>query len=239
VKEGLPPAAVLAGGLGTRIRSVAGGTPKVLLPVEGRPFLSHLLERLGEEGVSRTVLLTGHGAPEVWSMAVRFAPPGLVLEESREETPRGTGGALRDALPRLGGTFFVMNGDTWLDASLADLLGFHRDHRAILSLLLVRETRAEEKGTVRVGEDGFVTAFAEKTGEGSGLINAGVYAVEARALEGAAPTGLVSLERELIPALLAGGEPVAAWVVDAPFVDIGLPEDYERVKDALPRRINR
>jgi NDP-sugar pyrophosphorylase family protein len=239
VSEEFPPAAVLAGGLGTRIRSVTGGTPKVLLPVEGRPFLAHLLERLQGEGVARAVLLTGHGAPEVWEEAVRCAPPGLDLEESREETPRGTGGALRDALPRLGGTFFLLNGDTWLDASLAGLLALHRAHRAVLSLLLVPETRAEEKGTVRLGPDGLLTGFAEKTGEGSGLINAGVYAVDARALEGAAPTGLVSLEKEIIPALLAGGHPVAGQVVDAPFVDIGLPEDYDRVRDALPRRINR
>jgi len=239
VKEEMPPAAVLAGGFGTRIRSVAGDTPKVLLPVEGKPFLAHLLDRLAAEGVGRAVLLTGHRAEEVWTAARRFAPPGLVLEESREAAPRGTGGALRDALPRFGERFLALNGDTWLDASLADLLSFHRSHGAVLSLFLVRETEAGEKGTVRLGEDGAVTAFSEKTSAGSGLINAGVYAMEARALDGAGTTGVVSLEREILPGLLAAGKPVAGRVAEAPFVDIGLPEDYRRVRDALPRRINR
>jgi NDP-sugar pyrophosphorylase family protein len=215
---------------------VAGDTPKVLLAVEGRPFLIHLLDRLAAEGVEKVVLLTGHGAEQVWNTARRHAPPGLALEESREEAPRGTGGALQDAVPLLGERFFALNGDTWLDASLADLLDLHRAAEAVVSLYLVEETDPGEKGTVHLDPDGRLTAFVEKTGEGSGLINAGVYAMEARALDGVARRGSVSLEREILPGLLAGGAVVAGRVTEGPFVDIGLPEDYQRARDGLPRR---
>jgi NDP-sugar pyrophosphorylase family protein len=98
----------------------------------------------------------------------------------------------------------------------------------------VRSAHAAQKGTVRVGPGGRVIAFDEKTTEGSGLINAGVYAAEAALFEVAPPVGPCSLEREIIPEALRRGMPVAAHTVEAPFVDIGLPEDYLSVRDTLP-----
>lgn len=230
------PAAILAGGLGTRIRSVGGAVPKVLLPVEGRPFLAHLLELLAREGVTRAVLCLGHAADAVWEAALAHAPAGLTLVASREPEPLGTGGAVALALPHLGDRFFLVNGDTYLDAALGTLLHFHDARKAALTLSLVRSEKAAEKGTVRVLPDGTVLRFDEKTPEGTGLINAGVYVVEARLLAGVPRDRAVSLEREVIPAAVARGELVAGWPTDAPFVDIGLPEDYLAVRDRLPRR---
>ena len=86
----------------------------------------------------------------------------------------------------------------------------------------------------RVAPGGRVLDFAEKTAEGSGLINAGVYIAEPRLFEVGPPVGPCSLEREIIPEALRRGMPVAARLVDAPFVDIGLPEDYLRARDRLP-----
>jgi len=231
----LPRAALLAGGLGTRIRALAGGTPKVLLPVEGRPFIAHLLEYLDRQGVSEAVLCLGHAADRVWDAALSVAPAGMTLVPSREETPLGTGGALRLALPHLGSTFFVVNGDTYLEAPLAPLLRLHRRSEAAITLSLVRSEQAAEKGTVRVDPSGRVLDFVEKVADGTGLINAGVYVAEASAIEHCPPGKPCSLEREVIPAALRRGDRIMARRAEAPFVDIGLPEDYLRVRDRLPR----
>jgi NDP-sugar pyrophosphorylase family protein len=231
----LPPAAILAGGLGTRIRVVAGDTPKVLLPVGGRPFLAHLLEMLAAQGVADVVLCLGHAAERVWDAAQSFAPRGLQLRASREETPLGTGGALRRALPELGPAFLVLNGDTYLDAPLAALWSLHRREEAALTLSLVRSEDAVERGSVRVAPDGRVLDFAEKVADGSGLVNAGVYAVAARLLEPVPPNRPTSFEREVIPEALSRGDRVMARIAGGVFVDIGVPEAYLAVRDGLPR----
>jgi NDP-sugar pyrophosphorylase family protein len=234
MSEGAPRAAVLAGGLGTRIRSVGGMTPKVLLPVAGRPFLAHLLDYLARQGIAEAVLCLGHAADAVAAAARAHRPDGLELVESRETAAMGTGGAIRDALALLGGTFYIINGDTYLDAPLPRLLDLHRSTGAMLTLSLVRSPLAAEKGTVRVAPGGRVLDFAEKTSEGSGLINAGAYVAEADLFEAAPPVGPCSLERDIIPEALRRGMTVMGHVVEAPFVDIGLPEDYLRVRDGLP-----
>ena len=231
----MPRAALLAGGLGTRIRAVAGSTPKVLLPVEGRPFIAHLLEYLDRQGVTEAVLCLGHAADQVWNAALSAAPPTMKLTASREETALGTGGALRLAVEHLGDTFFVVNGDTFLEAPLAPLLQFHRRSKALITLSLVRSEQAAEKGTVRVDPSGRVLDFVEKVPDGTGLINGGVYVADAPALEHCVLGKPCSLEREVIPAALRRGETIMARRADAPFVDIGLPEDYLRVRDRLPR----
>lgn len=232
----LPAAAVLAGGLGTRIREVAGDTPKVLLPVEGRPFILHLLEYLAREGVEKTVLCLGHGAEAVWEAARAGAPPAMHLAASYEDVPLGTAGPVRKALPELGEEFFVLNGDTYLEASLPGLLDFHRRHRAWLTLCLVRSDQAGEKGSVRISPEGKVLDFAEKTAEGTGLVNGGVYAARAELFADLPPETFVSLEREVIPDAVARGREIRARVEEAPFVDIGLPADYRNVIHRLPRK---
>lgn len=233
--EPLPAAAILAGGLGTRIRVVAGDTPKVLLPVGGRPFLAHVLERLATEGVDDVVLCLGHAAERVWDAAQSCAPAGMRLRASREDSPLGTGGAIRRALAELGPAFFVLNGDTFLDAPLRGLWALHRREEAMLTLSLVRSEEAAEKGSVRVAPDGRVLDFAEKVTDGSGLVNAGVYAVDARLVEPIPPNRPTSFEREVIPEAVRRGDRVLARIVGGRFVDIGIPEAYLAVRDGFPR----
>lgn len=232
----LPAAAVLAGGLGTRIREMAGSTPKVLLPVEGRPFILHLLEYLAREGVENTVLCLGHGAEEVWKAARSGTPEGIRLSASHEDNPLGTAGPVRKALSRLGDEFFVLNGDTYLEVSLSGLLSLHRKHNAWFTLCLVRADQAGEKGSVRVSPEGKVLEFSEKIARGTGLINGGVYAARAEAFA-SIPEGVYSsLEREVIPRAIEEGREVRARIEEAPLVDIGLPDDYREVRNRLPRK---
>lgn len=233
-------AVILAGGLGTRIAPVAAGLPKVLLPVGGRPFLHHLMDRLTAGGISEIVLLLGHRADEVAAAARAGAGPGLRLLESVEHEPLGTGGALKAAESWLDQRFLVLNGDTLLDLDLADLVSAHKAAAptgAVATLALVRHPRAGQKGLVRLGRDGEIVEFVEKGRDGPGLINAGVYCVERRGLAMVPARRAVSLEREVFPLWMkeAGGRGLQGFVVDAYFVDIGLPEDYLGVKDGFPK----
>ena len=228
-------AAVLAGGLGTRIRSVAGDVPKVILPVAGRPFLGHVFDRLVRQGVSRVVLLLGHAADRVWAVAEEERPAGLDLLRSVEPEPRGTAGALVHALDRLPDeTFLLVNGDTFPSPGLAPLARAHGQAKALATLAVVRSERSAEKGSVAFAADGRVTRFAEKTGEDTGFINAGVYVLERSLIEPLPRDTFVSLERDVFPAAVGEGR-VFAVPSDAPFVDIGIPDDYLAVRDALPR----
>jgi len=218
-------AAVLAGGLGTRLRPAVGDRPKVLAPVAGRPFVAHLLDRLDAAGVRRVVLLTGHRAGEVRArLGTRHGGMGLAYSE--EPAPLGTGGALRLAWPHLDApTVLLLNGDSYCGLNVKALTAFHRRRGAGVSMALVRVDDAGRFGRVRTA-GGRVTAFAEKQGPGlPGWINAGVYLI-GRGLVESIPAGRpVSLERKLLPAWVAQGR-VFAHRSAGPFLDIGTPGSY-------------
>jgi mannose-1-phosphate guanylyltransferase len=233
-------AVLLAGGLGTRIQDLSGGRPKVLLPVGGRPFLHHLLDGLAARGLTRVLLLTGVGADAVETEARAGAPAGLAVSASREPGPLGTGGALRRALPQLESRFVLLNGDTFFDADLAALEAAHLAGvplGVVATLGLVRFDDVREKGSVDIDAAGHIVRFVEKGREGPGLINGGLYLIERAVVETIPEGRAVSLEREVLPALVdRDGRPGLLGVVcDARFVDIGLPADYLGVKDGIAK----
>jgi NDP-sugar pyrophosphorylase family protein len=224
-------AAILAGGLGTRLRSVVAGRPKVLASVGGRPYLTHLLDQLAAASVREVVLLTGHAAEQVRD-TLGESHAGLRLVYSAEPAPLGTGGALRNALPHLSAqTVLLLNGDSYCDVDLAALVQFHRAESAEASLVLVRVPDASRFGQVRMGRTGRVLRFEEK-GETqvSGWINAGVYLID-RALVAEVPPGrAMSLERDLLPGWVAERR-VRGYRCDGRFLDIGTPESYAEAEE--------
>jgi D-glycero-alpha-D-manno-heptose 1-phosphate guanylyltransferase len=219
--------AVLAGGLGTRLRPAFADHPKVLAPVHGRPFLTYLLDHLAGAGAGEVVLRTGHRADEVRA-ALGGSYAGLRLVYSAEPSPLGTAGALRHALPLLGAeTILLLNGDSFCDVDLAALARRHRAGTARLTMALARVPDASRFGRVERGPGGRVLRFEEKREEKlSGWVNAGVYLLD-RALVGEeVPAGRpVSLEREVLPALAARGL-VRGFPSPGPLLDIGTPESY-------------
>src|SRR5579859_5426248 len=122
-------AAILAGGLGTRLRSAISDLPKVLAPIDGRPFLAFLLDRLVEAGIPETVLLVGYRGNLV-QQEFGDSHRGMRLSYSFETELLGTGGAVRLALPMLQSkTIFLMNGDSYCDLDLRAFLEFHTQHQ--------------------------------------------------------------------------------------------------------------
>lgn len=228
---------ILTGGLGTRLRPVTGDLPKVLAPVAGRPFLEYLLCYLRNQGVSDIVLCTGYGAEEIRNYFMDGSPYGITIRYSREEHTMGTGGAIKYAEPLIvGERLLVLNGDSLVRFDLNRLLGMHLRKDARASMVLVRVPDKKRFGSVSVSADGQVTAFNEKSGNGSGLINAGIYLLERDVLSFIPPNQKISIEYDVFPNLI--GRRLYGQVADGPFIDIGTPESYRDAQAVLPARSN-
>jgi NDP-sugar pyrophosphorylase family protein len=222
---------ILAGGLGTRLRGLIPDRPKVLAPIAERPFLDILVEELYGRGIRRFVLLLGHRSEQVIAfVASRRAvwPADLEVAFSVEASPLGTGGALKLAAQFCDGRFLLLNGDTYFDLDLGALLRAHETAKASVTLAAASVEDAGRYGRLDVSAAGLVQRFREKDiGAGSGLINAGVYLMEPAVLEGIAANTAVSLENDVFPALLSGGQRVAVSPQTGAFFDIGTPASYQ------------
>ncbi|OFX07416.1 MAG: hypothetical protein A2516_02580 [Alphaproteobacteria bacterium RIFOXYD12_FULL_60_8] len=218
-------AMILAGGLGTRLRPAVADRPKVMALVNGRPFLSYLLDQLVDAGVRDVVLCVGYLGDAVLE-AFQDSYRGSKIRYSREDVPLGTGGALRHALKVVSGdAFLIMNGDSYCDLDLRAFVECHRDARAAASIALTRVDDVRRYGSVTVDPHMRVLDFEEKgVRSGAGLINAGIYLLDKGVLA-AIPEGKpVSLEREVFPRLIGGG--INGFHVSGRFIDIGTPESY-------------
>lgn len=218
-------AVILAGGLGTRLRSVVADRPKVMAEVNGRPFLCFLLDQLTMAGIRRVVLCTGYLADTVSSLlGSRYNQAELLY--SVETEPLGTGGALRLALPLLkSDPLLVLNGDSYCALDLPQFAAAHHSAGAVASLALARVADISRYGAVTVETNGAISRFEEKgAGRGEGLINAGIYLLPAAAIA-AIPAGtMVSLERDIFPGLIGNG--LFGFAQTGRFIDIGIPDDY-------------
>ncbi len=210
--------AVLAGGLGTRISGVLGDTPKVLAPINDKPYLDHLLDWFSTFGPARIVLCLGHLADKVIDHIAGRENVATVVEPE----PLGTGGAVKLARDRLtSDPVLVMNGDTWLGTDLCLFLDSHRKSGAMVSVLCVPVDDVCRYGSVELNH-GRITAFREKdpANSGPGLISAGAYFISQAALGSVAGP---SLERDFLQRLPP--ESIHGYVPDAiNFIDIGTPE---------------
>jgi mannose-1-phosphate guanylyltransferase len=223
-------ALILAGGLGSRLAGVLGNLPKVLAPIEGRPFLDFQLDYLASKGMRKVVLSLGHRAEMVLAYLAETKSP-LPVETVVEPQPLGTAGAIAFARPAVGSDPVVLlNGDTWLDLDLAAMLAAHRAAQgalATLSCVAVNDTR--RYGAVELRADGSIARFVEKDQSSSsgGLVNSGVYLLSAQLLDSLTVATGSSLERDILPHLPAGA--LRSYIVgQADFFDIGTPESYAR-----------
>jgi D-glycero-alpha-D-manno-heptose 1-phosphate guanylyltransferase len=222
---------VLAGGLGTRLRQVVADRPKPLALVHGTPFLELLLNSLAHKGVREFVLLTGYKGDMIEEHFSSYKASGITIRFSPEETPLGTGGAVRHAVRFATEPCLLVNGDTFFDADLDDLLGFHRQNRADVTLSLHEVEDVGRYGSVIIDSAGVITRFCEKdeAKKGCGLINAGVSLLS-KAFIASLPSGPFSMERDIFPSLVGTGR-LCGLPQQGAFFDIGTPESYASFQD--------
>jgi len=220
-------AAILVGGLGTRLRPVMSDRPKALAPINGRPCLAYLLDQLADAGIEHAVLCVGYMAEQVRGVFGETYRR-IRLSYSTEPRPLGTGGALRRAVPLFDSRdVLVMNGDSFFESSLAEFAAWHFERLSTASVLLAQVPEADRYGTVRMDRDGRVTEFSEKSADSAAdWVNAGIYMLNREAILTIPRERPVSLEREVFPALVGHG--LHACRGRGRFIDIGTPESYAR-----------
>ena len=220
-------AIILAGGLGTRLRSVVSEVPKCMAPVGGKPFLQYQLEWLSRFDISHVVLSVGY-LKEVIEEFVASREWPFKVSYAVEKEPLGTGGGIRLALSRCRGKkVFVLNGDTFFNVDLNALT-----FTAPVTLALKPMRDFDRYGAVDWDGD-LVNAFHEKAHCAEGLINGGVYAIDRTTLDMSLFPKNFSFEKEVLEPLADYGL-VAGVVDDGYFIDIGIPEDYARAQRELP-----
>lgn len=224
---------VLAGGFGTRLRPVVADLPKPLAPIAGRPFLEILLTDLARKGFGHVVLSLGYRADRI---VAHFGDgfSTLRLTHVIEDSPLGTGGAIRLALEHCAADHvFVFNGDTFIDLEVDALEARWQDCRE--PMIVGREVPDTARyGRLLVDRD-HVVGFAEKGSAGPGLINAGCYVFPRRHFEGRPLPLAFSLESDYFPQAVRE-QPFGLFVTRGQFIDIGVPEDYTRAQTELASR---
>jgi len=219
-------AAILAGGLGTRMRPLTFTTPKPLLPILNVPMLLRTIERL-PKGVDGVVLAVNYLADQI-AAYLKEHPPSLPVKLVTEEEPLGTAGAVRNLDRELGGErFFVLNGDVITSVDLGAMVEFHRRRKAVGTLHLWPVEDPSRYGIARVDDDGRIVEFKEKPRPEeafSNLINAGTYILEPEVLDLIPRGRAVSIEQEIFPAIIPKG--LYGYVSGEFWIDAGKPLDY-------------
>ena len=228
---------ILAGGKGTRLKSIIPDQPKPMAPIHGIPFLCYLVHHYAQLGFHKFRLLTGYKHKFIENYFRANPLPQIHLSYSQETQPLGTAGAIRTALINSQTDFFLcLNGDSYLavekselDFCFSSLIAFPQK----FFLALKRLSHTNRYGAINLDKENRVTGFIEKgAGKGSNLINAGLYCFHRKSLP-YFEEKYVSLEREVFPQLIADHR-LYGWEVFGDFIDIGIPIDYKRAAHIIP-----
>jgi len=226
-------ALILAGGLGTRLRAVVNDKPKPMADIAGKPFIEYQIRLLQRDGIDNVIFCVGYLYEQIQNHFGDGKAWGMKFDYSIEEELLGTAGALKLAQKFIREPFLVLNGDTYLDLDLRELVKFHQqrtERRGGLGTMALTEIQdAKNYGSVTIGAADEILSFNEKFASTapSQLINAGIYLLEPAVLDFIAPARKVSLEKETFPALLNQGHRLFGYATDGYFVDIGTPAGYQ------------
>ena len=220
---------ILAGGLGTRLRSVVSDVPKPMAPICGQPFLKLLLNFWIKQGITKFIISVGYLKEKVISFFGK-EHNGIFIEYFEEDTPLGTGGALIILSKRLKEDFIVINGDTFFDVSLPQLKKFKRKKRAGIAMALFENNELDRYGQVIIDEMSWVKDIKKSSKNLSNLSNGGVYLMDPEIISGNSHNfnQKCSLETDILPYLIEKKHIVTGLKHKGKFLDIGIPEDYLR-----------
>ncbi len=230
-------AVILAGGLGTRLRSIVSDKPKPMVEIKGKPFLEYQIEFLRHHQICDFVLCVGYLHNVIQEYFRDGAPWGVRIKYAVEEELLGTAGAVKNAEKHLQERFVLLNGDSFFDFDLSAMLKFHSSRRSedrssagCIALTEVDDLRSY--GAITIDGSGRILNFEEKSSGSTAAkhINAGVYVLEKEVMNLIPPMQKVSLEQETFPALLQNGKALSGFATRGFFVDIGTPTGLHTFK---------
>jgi D-glycero-alpha-D-manno-heptose 1-phosphate guanylyltransferase len=225
-------AIILAGGLGTRLRSVVAGLPKCMAIVAGKPFLFYVINHLQKQGIEKFIFSVGYKY-EFIEDYLKKEFPELQYQLSIEDEPLGTGGAIRLGCTRTSEQdVLALNGDTLFGVDIHRLIFFHHKMHAECSLTLKPMHDFDRYGAVELNDDHSIRSFNEKQFYESGLINGGVYALNVSEFIAKDLGRKFSFEKDYLEKYVEQHK-IFGIAQDEYFIDIGIPEDYERAQIEL------
>lgn len=231
-------AIILAGGFGTRLQSVIKDIPKPMADINGRPFLACLIDNLLRQGINKIILSVGYKAEMIMNhFGITYND--ISIKYVFEDKPLGTGGAIKKALNEASEEdIFVLNGDSFFDIAFKDFYDFHKKNSSKLTIAIKPMSNIERYGTVTI-DSNQVVKFEEKSFKEFGYINGGIYVVnkDIFRINKEIFENAFSFEIDFLQNNLYNTIPFA-YVTNGYFIDIGIPEDYERAKKELEKVVN-
>ncbi|WP_103500344.1 MULTISPECIES: mannose-1-phosphate guanyltransferase [Streptomyces] len=236
-------AVVMAGGSGTRLRPMTASMPKPLLPVVNRPIMEHVLRLLKRHGLTETVVTVQFLASLVKNYFGDGEELGMELTYANEEKPLGTAGSVKNAEAALkDDSFLVISGDALTDFDLTELIRFHRERGALVTVCLTRVPNPLEFGITIVDEEGRVERFLEKPTWGqvfSDTVNTGIYIMEPEVFDYVEPDVPVDWSGDVFPRLMKEGKPVYGYIAEGYWEDVGTHESYVKAQaDVLEGKVD-
>lgn len=223
-----PQAIILAGGLGTRLSSTVPGLPKCMAPVAGRPFLFYVINYLRSQGINEFIFSLGY-KHEIIEDYLQDNFTGLEYTCTIEKEPLGTGGAIRLACQHANTEqVLIANGDTVFKIEVDKFLKTHHDSMSACTLALKPMKEFERYGAVELNSDNSIKRFSEKRYVESGLINGGLYLLNRSQFLSLEFPGKFSFEKDYLESTT---EKLMGYVDDGYFIDIGIPEDYQKAQE--------
>jgi len=225
-------AIILAGGNGSRLKTIVSDRQKVVAQINGRPFLSLLLAQIEKSGIRKAVICTGYMSETVNSVIEKYDGP-VSVSCSHEKVPLGTGGAVKNALSLVTTDYFMlMNGDSFIDLDAKEFFQNAADSKAVMVLAKVSDV--SRYGAVVLDENRQISSFSEKSEHsGEGLINAGISLINKQLFKEYCPDKLkFSIETEFFPRLVEARQ-LSGFVECGTFIDIGVPEAYHKAAQIL------
>jgi mannose-1-phosphate guanylyltransferase len=229
-------AVILAGGLGTRLLPLTEAIPKPMVQVGGMPYLEHQLRLLAEQEIREILLLTGYLGEQIESYFGDGGRIGLRISYSREESPLGTGGALREGREFLEDSFLLIYGDSYLPIRYAEAIERLASTGAE-GVVVVYDNRLEDtsvKNNIELDDSGYVLRYEKDSPDRLSFVEAGVLAFRRSMIDRMAPTGIVSLEKEIFPQLIEARQ-LAGLVTTQRFYDIGTPDRLAAIEALFTR----
>lgn len=227
-------AIILAGGLGTRLREAVPHLPKAMAPVAARPFLSYVVDHLRMQGVHRFIFSLGYKSEMILEYLMKEYPT-LDYTSAIEEEPLGTGGGIQLAMKKT--TFentLVANGDTLFKINLAQIESLHQQNNSECTLALKPMQNFDRYGVVETDADGKILSFKEKQFYEQGLINGGIYLLNKEKFLNHSLPQKFSFEKDYLENFCMEGKFYGS-VQENYFIDIGIPEDYQKAQADLQR----